>query len=237
MGFFDTVRDKAGALATDAGRAGRVTAAQARLVVLQNDLRKAERELGHAAFALAERGELDHPDLAHAVERLRATAAEVSAKEAEIAALRDEPLAPAAVSGEAPTPAATAAAATVQTVAGPVTVAPAEPVQEAAVDAMPPAPEAAPAVPPEAPDAAPAEAAGRPEAETAVAEAPAKPARRRTAVKPPMPVAKKAPAKKTPAASKAKVKKAASRAGATPKKSPRPPSGPRPAGKDRPAGT
>ena len=126
MGFFDTVRDKAGALATDAGRAGKVTAAQARLVVLQNDLRKAERELGHAAFALAERGELDHPDLAHAVERLRATAAEVSAKEAEIAALRDEPLAPAAASGEAPAPAATVAATTVQTAAGPVTVAAAE---------------------------------------------------------------------------------------------------------------
>ena len=90
MGFFDTVKDKAGALAADTQRAGKVTAAQARLVVLQNDLRKAERELGHAAFALAERGELDHPDLAHAVERLRATTAEVRAKEAEIAALRGE---------------------------------------------------------------------------------------------------------------------------------------------------
>ncbi len=90
MGFFDTVKDKAGALAADTQRAGKVTAAQARLVVLQNDLRKAERELGHAAFALAERGELDHPDLAHAVERLRATASEVRAKEAEISALRGE---------------------------------------------------------------------------------------------------------------------------------------------------
>ncbi len=90
MGFFDTVKDKAGALAADTQRAGKVTAAQARLVVLQNDLKKAERELGHAAFALAERGELDHPDLAHAVERLRATSAEVRAKEAEIAALRGE---------------------------------------------------------------------------------------------------------------------------------------------------
>ena len=69
MGFFDTVKDKAGALAADTQRAGKVTAAQARLVVLQNDLRRAERELGHAAFALAERGELDHPDLAHAVEK------------------------------------------------------------------------------------------------------------------------------------------------------------------------
>ena len=90
MGFFDAVKDKASALAADTQRAGKVTAAQARLVVLQNDLRKAERELGHAAFALAERGELDHPDLAHAVERLRATSSEVRAKEAEISALRGE---------------------------------------------------------------------------------------------------------------------------------------------------
>ncbi len=104
MGFFDTVKGKAGALAADAERAGKVTAAQARLVVLQNDLKKAERELGHAAYALAERGELDHPDLTHAIERLRETSAEVLAKEAEIAALR----------GEA-TPAETTAAAGVET--------------------------------------------------------------------------------------------------------------------------
>ena len=63
MGFFDTLKAKAGALASDAERAGKVTAAQARLVVLQNDLRKAEREFGHGAFALIERGELDHPEL------------------------------------------------------------------------------------------------------------------------------------------------------------------------------
>jgi len=90
MGFFDTVKDKAGALAADTQRAGKVTAAQARLAVLQNDLRKAERELGHAAFAVAERGELEHPDLAHAVARVRATTSEVRAKEAEISALRGE---------------------------------------------------------------------------------------------------------------------------------------------------
>ena len=90
MGFFDTVKDKAGALAADTQRAGKVTAAQARLVVLQNDLKKAERELGHATFALAERGEFSHPDLEHALARLRATMAEVHGKEAEIAALRGE---------------------------------------------------------------------------------------------------------------------------------------------------
>ncbi len=90
MGFFDTVRDTAGALAADAERAGKVTAAQARLAVLQSDLRKAERELGHEAFALVERGELDHPDLVMAVTRLRATAAEIRTREDEIAALRGD---------------------------------------------------------------------------------------------------------------------------------------------------
>ena len=118
MGFFDTVKGKAGALAADAERAGKVTAAQARLVVLQNDLKKAERELGHAAYALAERGELEHPDLTYAIERLRGTSSEVRAKEAEIAALRGE-AAPAdtttaavvvtAPSAQTPEPAAAAA--------------------------------------------------------------------------------------------------------------------------------
>jgi hypothetical protein len=38
MGLFDTVKLKANALAADAERAGKVTAAQARTVVLQNDI-------------------------------------------------------------------------------------------------------------------------------------------------------------------------------------------------------
>jgi len=88
MGFFDTVKEKAGALATDAERAGKVTAAQARLLVLQNDLRKAERDLGHAAAALIEAGELLHPDLGLSAARVRETREAVRAKDAEIAALR-----------------------------------------------------------------------------------------------------------------------------------------------------
>jgi len=56
MGFFDTVKEKASGLASDAGRASKVTAAQARVVVLQNEIRKAERELGHTVFDLVERG-------------------------------------------------------------------------------------------------------------------------------------------------------------------------------------
>ncbi len=140
MGFFDTVKDKAGALAADTQRAGKVTAAQARLVVLQNDLRKAERELGHAAFALAERGELDHPDLAHAVERLRATSSEVRAKEAEISTLRGETPEQATPAAAAPAaPAAEPAATTVETAAGPVTASSATPVAAQGTEAEEPA--------------------------------------------------------------------------------------------------
>jgi outer membrane biosynthesis protein TonB len=71
MGLFDTVKLKANALAADAERAGKVTAAQARTVVLQNDIRKAERELGHSAFTLIEGGHIAHPDLEAAATRLR----------------------------------------------------------------------------------------------------------------------------------------------------------------------
>src|SRR5665811_2062363 len=85
MGLFDTVKLKANALAADAERAGKVTAAQARTVVLQNDIRKAERELGHGAFSLIESGELAHPDLEAAAARLREARQVLHDKEAEIA--------------------------------------------------------------------------------------------------------------------------------------------------------
>ena len=88
MGFFDTVKEKANALASDAGRASKVTAAQARVVVLQNEVRKAERELGHAAFDLIERGELEPGGAAAAAARLREAHRALSDKEAEIAAIR-----------------------------------------------------------------------------------------------------------------------------------------------------
>jgi hypothetical protein len=88
MGFFDTVKEKANALASDAGRASKVTAAQARVVVLQNDVRKAERALGHAAFGLIERGELEPAGMAEAAARLREAHQALSDKEAEIAAIR-----------------------------------------------------------------------------------------------------------------------------------------------------
>jgi hypothetical protein len=227
MGFFDAVKDKAGALAADTQRAGKVTAAQARLVVLQSDLKKAERELGHAAFALAERGEIAHPDLAPAVERLRSTSAEVRSKEAEIAALR----------GEAHRAQETAA------------LTPADSQMEAATAAPVTVAAATPAATPDEPAG---EDAAR---ETPTAQAPAKkskPAVRKTAAKAatPKPAAKK-PATKKVAAKRTPAKKAAApkavpaatprsqpKAGATPKKSSRPSSSrPRPAGKKRPAGS
>ena len=88
MGLFDTVKLKANALAADAERAGKVTAAQARTVVLQNDIRKAERELGHAAFSLIEGAEIAHPGLDEAAARLRDARRALKDKEAEIAELR-----------------------------------------------------------------------------------------------------------------------------------------------------
>jgi hypothetical protein len=89
MGFFDTVKAKAGDLAEGAERAGRVGAAQTKLAMLQNDLKKTERELGHQVFAFAERGEFDHPELTAALSRVRAARDAVAAKEVEIAGLRD----------------------------------------------------------------------------------------------------------------------------------------------------
>lgn len=90
MGLFDTVKLKANALAADAERAGKITAAQARSVVLQNDIRKAERELGHATFALIESGELAHPSLDASADVLRQAHQALADKEHEIAALRGE---------------------------------------------------------------------------------------------------------------------------------------------------
>ena len=83
MGLFDTVKLKANALAADAERAGKVTAAQARTVVLQNDIRKAERELGHGAFSLIESDEIAHPEIETAAARLREARQALNDKEAE----------------------------------------------------------------------------------------------------------------------------------------------------------
>ena len=127
MGLFDTVKLKANALAADAERAGKVTAAQARTVVLQNEIRKAERELGHSAFSLIESGAIAHPDLEAATTRLHDARQALKDKETEIEALRGR--APETEDAAAATPADDAPAAapdnaetetTEQTAAAPV---------------------------------------------------------------------------------------------------------------------
>jgi len=197
MGFFDAVKQKAGALAGDAERAGRVTAAQARLVVLQNDVRKAERELGHEVYALIERGQLAHPDIAAGTERLRATLAEVHEKEAEIAALRRTPDASQAPA-ETPVSAPPTTAGEAQATDGP-----AEPVSESPLSAAEEslATAAEPGVVSEEPtEAAGAQNGAEPSPPPApVADAPKrKPAATKTAAKK-TPATKKAPARKAPA--------------------------------------
>jgi hypothetical protein len=130
MGLFDTVKLKANSLATDAERAGKVTAAQARTVVLQNEIRKAERELGHSAFSLIENNEIAHPDLDAAATRLREARLALKEKEEEIAGLRhgaavDDPAAaapaatPTAPAEDAGAPAAESAPETTEPAAAP----------------------------------------------------------------------------------------------------------------------
>jgi hypothetical protein len=90
MGIFDTIKEKAGDLADDAGRAGKVTAAQVKLKSLQGDVEKAIDQLGHDAFDLIEAGELTHPGLEDAIAKVREAKQIVADKEAEIAAIRAE---------------------------------------------------------------------------------------------------------------------------------------------------
>lgn len=88
MGIFDTIKDKAGELADDAGRAGKVTAAQVKLKSLQGDVDKAMQQLGHEAFDLIENGELAVASLDGATARVREAKRAVADKEAEIEAIR-----------------------------------------------------------------------------------------------------------------------------------------------------
>ena len=184
MGLFDTVKLKANALAADAERAGKVTAAQARTVVLQNEIRKAERELGHSAFSLIESGEIAHPELEAAAARLREARQALKDKEAEIAGLRRG-----AEAGDeaAPAPADEAA----------------DPAPERAETGAPEPTATAPIAeaPPAAETAAPVEAAaGAAKKPTARRRAPAakKPAPRK-------PAAAKKPAAKKPTSRKKKI--------------------------------
>lgn len=102
------VKEAASAVGSEAGKAGRVAQAQMKLKSLQGDVSDAERELGKAAFGLAETDQLQTPALAEAVAKVREAKAAVAAKEAEIAAIKSE--GETAEPGAAPTPPADAPA-------------------------------------------------------------------------------------------------------------------------------
>ena len=88
MGIFDTIKDKAGDLAEDAGRAGKVGAAQVKLKSLQGDVKDAMEALGREAFELVEKGDLVHPGLDAALARVRDAQKLVEAKKSEIEAIK-----------------------------------------------------------------------------------------------------------------------------------------------------
>jgi len=104
MGFFDKVKEKAGEIADDAGRATKVAQAQMKLKSLQGDVDTAKKELGDVAFQLVAGGELAHADLEAPVSKIREALGRVADKEAEIAAIKAAGVVP-----ESETPAAAAA--------------------------------------------------------------------------------------------------------------------------------
>ena len=90
MGVFDTIKGKAGELADDAGRAGKVTAAQVKLKSLEGHVDKELQQLGREAFELIEKGELSIEALAGSIERVREAKKAVADKEAEIEAIKTQ---------------------------------------------------------------------------------------------------------------------------------------------------
>jgi|GEM_PF-3545737 len=101
MGIFDDVKKAAATVAgevkeagkavgAEAGKAGRVAQAQVKLRSLQGEQGDAEKELGQAAYDLAESGQLATPALEEAVAKVREARAAVAVKEAEIEAIKAE---------------------------------------------------------------------------------------------------------------------------------------------------
>jgi len=90
MGVFDTIKDKAGDLAGDAERAGKIGAAQVKLKSLQGDVKDAMEGLGREAFELVEKGELTNPGLEAAIAKAKEAKKAVADKKAEIEKLRAE---------------------------------------------------------------------------------------------------------------------------------------------------
>jgi hypothetical protein len=90
MGIFDTIKDKAGDLAGDAERAGKIGAAQVKLKSLQGDVDKELQVLGREVFELIEKGDLTHAGLDGATATVRDAKKLVADKEAEIQKLKAE---------------------------------------------------------------------------------------------------------------------------------------------------
>jgi len=90
MGILDTIRDKAGDLAGDAERAGRIGAAQVKLKSLQGDVSAALEKLGAEAWKLIENGELTHPGLEAATAAVRDAEKVLADKKTEIEKLKAE---------------------------------------------------------------------------------------------------------------------------------------------------
>jgi len=88
MGFFDKVKEKAGDIASDTARAGKVAQAQMKIKSIQGDIEKAKVEIGAAALELIEKGELSNPAFDAGLAKVKEARASIAAKEAEIAELK-----------------------------------------------------------------------------------------------------------------------------------------------------
>jgi hypothetical protein len=120
MGLFDDLKKAstkvAGEMKTaattigqEAGKQGRVAQAQLKLRSLQGEVGEAEKALGGKVYDLAERGEIAHPELSAEMDTVREARAAVTAKEAEIEAIKAEEAASGATPAAAEAPAYDAA--------------------------------------------------------------------------------------------------------------------------------
>jgi hypothetical protein len=94
MGTFDDLKARATQMANDlaagAQKSGKLAQAQLKLSSLQKDAQAARTSLGGLTYGLASRGEISHPELAEALEKVRAADELVRAKEQEIAQVKSE---------------------------------------------------------------------------------------------------------------------------------------------------
>lgn len=88
--FFDKMRSGAGKAAFEADKLRRVTAAQAELRGLRDELQKGIALVGRVAFDLHQRGQVGPPELRAVCEQAAAALALVNGKEADIERIRAE---------------------------------------------------------------------------------------------------------------------------------------------------